>query len=89
MAIKVIQNQKVIRQIKDDLFGVGPKTEKSNHYLIQVLISDLLYGQKLFSKYRKINEVKLVLDEEENIKKKFEEGSIFYDDESFLNIFCL
>ncbi|KAI2810233.1 putative 28S rRNA (cytosine-C(5))-methyltransferase [Blomia tropicalis] len=65
LAIKVIKNQVIIKKIIDE---IKPPKELDT-LMIEILLGDLLFGQKRFKEYRKILEIEFVL---ENEKKIFE-----------------
>lgn len=65
LAVKVLKNIDIIEQIKNEL----PDYDQNhfNSYIIEILIGELLFGEKDCLKYRKKNEVKYVSDNKQLI----------------------
>lgn len=63
LAIKVIKNEVLIKKIVAQ-FALP---EKVNMQLVEVLIADLVFGQKLFQKYRRTGEVLFVIENQQKI----------------------
>ena len=81
LAIKVIKNQDLIKRITQEVSF----TEHFNSHLIEVLIGDLIFGQKLFQKYRRIKEVGFVMERTKQIFELYKSSKNIY---FLLFIYC-
>ncbi|KAH9515980.1 putative 28S rRNA (cytosine-C(5))-methyltransferase [Dermatophagoides farinae] len=65
LAVKVLKNRDIIEQIKTKLPDFDTNT--LNSYLIEILIAELLFGEKSFLKYRRKDEVQYVIENQQKI----------------------
>ena len=77
MAIKVIKNQKVIKQIVEEF--PQPEGSKFDQLFFEVLIADMVFGQKHFVKYRATNESTFLLEHETKINTFYKKSKLFVD----------
>ena len=85
MAIKVLQNQDVIIEVAKMFLSKDDADLNLN--LVYVLIADLLFGQKLYLKYRVINEIRFVMQHQNKIIAAYTKCKIdlFF---AWFKIFC-
>lgn len=72
LVVKVLKNHDIIEQIQQKLPDFDANT--FNSYLIEILIAELLFGEKSFLKYRKKDEVKYVIENREKISDHYAKG---------------
>lgn len=72
LAVKVLKNRDIIEQIKTKLPDFDTNT--LNSYLIEILIAELLFGEKSFLKYRRKDEVQYVIENQQKITDHYANG---------------
>ena len=68
----MIQNQDIIKKIVEEI----PPPEPMNHFLVEVLIGDLLFGSKLYLRYRRTGEVLFVMEHTKKIDECYRKRKI-------------
>ena len=72
LAVKVLKNHNIIEQIQSKLPDFD--SNEMNSYLIEILIAELLFGEKSFLKYRRKDEVKYVIENRQKIIDQYAKG---------------
>ncbi|KAH9417316.1 putative 28S rRNA (cytosine-C(5))-methyltransferase [Dermatophagoides pteronyssinus] len=69
LAVKVLKNHNIIEQIQSKLPDFDSNV--MNSFLIEILIAELLFGEKSFLKYRRKDEVKYVIENRQKIIEQY------------------